>query len=297
MINDRQLQQEISNSISMATGQPFTIKKLSGASGGCINASYIADDGKQSYFIKMNRADAISMFEAEYQALDEIAKTKTIRVPVPVYTGQSDEQSWLVIEHLRLQRQGNQRQLGEQLAAMHRVTASQYGWVRDNTIGSTQQINQYSINWVVFFRDQRIGFQLSLAAKNGYGGRLQKSGNALLQCIDDFFDDYRPQPSLLHGDLWGGNYAFLQTGEPVIFDPALYYGDRETDIAMTELFGGFSNEFRASYESCWALDAGYETRKHLYNCYHILNHLNLFGGGYASQAENVMNRLLSERNG
>ncbi len=297
MINDRQLQQEISNSISMATGQPFTIKKLSGASGGCINASFIADDGKQSYFIKMNRADAISMFEAEYQALDEIAKTKTIRVPVPVCTGQSDEQSWLVIEHLRLQRQGNQRQLGEQLAAMHRVTASQYGWVRDNTIGSTQQINQYSNNWVVFFRDQRIGFQLSLAAKNGYGGRLQKSGNALLQCIDDFFDDYRPQPSLLHGDLWGGNYAFLQTGEPVIFDPALYYGDRETDIAMTELFGGFSNEFRASYESCWALDAGYETRKHLYNCYHILNHLNLFGGGYASQAENVMNRLLSERNG
>ena len=221
MINDRQLQQEISNSISLATGQPFNIEKLTGTSGGCINASFIANDDNHSYFIKTNRADAISMFEAEQQALDEMAKTKTIRVPVPVCTGHSDGQSWLVMEHLQLQRQGNQRQLGERLAAMHKVTSSQYGWVRDNTIGSTPQINQYSDNWVVFFRDRRLGFQLSLAAKNGYGGGLQKSGESLLQCIDDFFDDYCPQPSLLHGDLWGGNYAFLETGQPVIFDPAL----------------------------------------------------------------------------
>ena len=127
MINDRQLQQEISNSISLATGQPFNIEKLTGTSGGCINASFIANDDNHSYFIKTNRADAISMFEAEQQALDEMAKTKTIRVPLPVCTGHGDGQSWLVLEHLQLQRQGNQQQLGERLAAMHKVTASQYG--------------------------------------------------------------------------------------------------------------------------------------------------------------------------
>ena len=297
MLNDSQLRKAIADSITVATGQPFTIKNIVGTSGGCINACFIVDNETRHYFIKTNRADAISMFEAESQALDEIAKTQTIRVPLPVCTGRNNNQSWLVMENLHMQSHGRQQQLGEHLAAMHKVTSSQYGWVRDNTIGSTPQINTRSNNWVDFFRDQRLGYQLSLAASNGYSGSLQKSGAALMECVTDFFDDYSPVPSLLHGDLWGGNYAFLETGEPVIFDPALYYGDRETDIAMTELFGGFNTEFRASYETFWPLDSGYETRKHLYNCYHVLNHLNLFGGGYASQAENIMKKLLSVRNG
>lgn len=296
MKNDHQLRQELSDSITLATGRPFTIKNIVGTAGGCINATFVADDDKQSYFIKTNRADAVSMFEAESQALDELARTETIRVPVAVCTGYNNDQAWLVMENLHLQRQGNHQQLGEQLAAMHNVTSSHYGWVRDNTIGSTPQINTRSDNWVEFFRDQRLRYQLSLAARNGYSGSLQKAGESLMGCLAEFFVDYSPVPSLLHGDLWGGNYAFMETREPVIFDPALYYGDRETDIAMTELFGGFTNEFRASYEACWPLDNGYETRRHLYNCYHILNHLNLFGGGYASQAENIMKRLLSERN-
>ena len=296
MTTDKQLQQIISDSITQATGQTFNIEHLSSASGGCINTAFTASGGNQSYFIKTNRYDAIAMFEAESQALDEIARTKTIRVPIPVCTGQSTDQSWLVMENLQLQTQGNQQQLGEQLAAMHRVNSKEYGWVRDNTIGSTPQINTWSDNWINFFRDRRLGYQLSLASKKGSSRSLQKSGESLMECIADFFDGYRPQASLLHGDLWGGNYAFLQTGEPVIFDPALYYGDREADIAMTELFGGFSNTFRSAYENSWPLDSGYTTRKELYNCYHILNHLNLFGGSYALQAEGMINRLLSERN-
>lgn len=296
MTINNQLRQEISDSITRATGQSFHIEKISGTSGGCINTTYIVGNDNQSYFIKTNRSDSISMFEAECQALVEMAKTETIRVPAPVCTGRNSDTSWLVMENLQLQSHGNQKQLGQQLAAMHQVTSTQFGWLRDNTIGSTPQINSQGDDWIAFFRDNRLGYQLSLAAKNGCRKNLQKSGEALMECIDDFFTGYEPLPSLLHGDLWGGNYAFLQTGEAAIFDPALYYGDRETDIAMTELFGGFSKQFRNSYENCWPLDSGYETRKHLYNCYHVLNHLNLFGGGYALQAENIINRLLSERN-
>ncbi|MDH5594042.1 MAG: fructosamine kinase family protein, partial [Gammaproteobacteria bacterium] len=114
------------------------------------------------------------------------------------------------------------------------------------------------------------------------------------ELLDGFFTDYNPVASLLHGDLWSGNYAFLKTGEPVIFDPATYYGDREADIAMTELFGGFSAEFYAEYNNCYPLDSGYKTRKTLYNLYHILNHMNMFGGGYRGQAESMINSLLAE---
>lgn len=295
-MNDIQLIQEISDSVRLATGTSFAIEKFSSISGGCINSAYVAGNEHQSYFIKINHYDAIPMFEAELMALNEIAATETINVPVPICTGRYNQHSWLVMEHINLQQQGNHQLFGEKLVAMHSVTSNQHGWVRDNTIGSTPQINTLNDNWVEFFRDRRVGYQLSLAAQSGCSNNLQKSGQLLMECISDFFEGYNPQPCLLHGDLWGGNYAFKQNGEPVLFDPALYYGDRETDIAMTELFGGFNNAFRASYENCWPLDSGYQTRRELYNCYHVLNHFNLFGGGYATQAERMIMKLLSERN-
>ena len=133
---------------------------------------------------------------------------------------------------------------------------------------------------------------MRLAAQNGYGGQLQRLGEKLMDSLPAFFADYTPQPSLLHGDLWSGNHAYLQNGTPTIFDPAIYYGDRECDIAMTELFGGYDTDFYAAYRSAYPLDAGYATRRDLYNLYHILNHANLFGGGYARQAEQMMQKLL-----
>jgi fructosamine-3-kinase len=143
-------------------------------------------------------------------------------------------------------------------------------------------------------RDQRLGFQLRLAAQNSLGTKLQRLGELLLANLEGFFPGYRPPASLLHGDLWGGNAAFAISGEPVVFDPAVYYGDREADLAMTELFGGFDSRFYAAYREAWPLDPGYGTRKTLYNLYHILNHANLFGGGYVSQTENMLQRLLAE---
>ena len=184
--------------------------------------------------------------------------------------------------------------LGRHLARMHRVTGTQYGWHRDNTIGATPQINTETGDWIAFWRERRLGFQLKLAQSRGHGGRLIAGGERLLDALPSFFRGRSPLPSLLHGDLWSGNAGRTADGEPVIYDPAAYYGDREADLAMTELFGGFPRSFQDAYRSEFPLDPGYETRKQLYNLYHVLNHLNLFGGGYGVQAERMIGQLLAQ---
>jgi len=261
--------------------------------GGCINLAYRLEgtDGSR-YFLKLNDARHLPMFIAEVAGLDAIAATHTIRVPHPVAHGTADAHSFLVLEYLGLSSRGDARLLGEQLAALHRCTSTQFGFAQDNFIGTTPQPNGWKDNWIDFWREQRLGFQLCLAAQNGYGSQLQALGEKLLGALPAFFDGYTPQPALLHGDLWSGNHAFLADGTPVVFDPASYYGDRECDLAMTELFGGFSADFYAAYRASYPLDAGYAVRRELYNLYHILNHANLFGGGYARQAEGMMQRLL-----
>jgi fructosamine-3-kinase len=235
------------------------------------------------------------MFEAESAGLNEMRSAQAIRVPEPVCVGESDGQSWLVMEYISVGSNlgESQRLAGEQLAKMHQKTAESFGWSMDNTIGSTPQLNDWKNNWIEFWREQRLGYQLRLAASKGFGGKLQSQGEKLLHSLDVLID-HAPTPSLLHGDLWGGNIGSDSGDNPVIFDPAVYYGDREADIAMTELFGGFSGDFYSAYNAAWPLDAGYKTRKTLYNLYHILNHLNLFGSGYAGQAQNMIDRLLAE---
>lgn len=286
----------ISRAIAGATRRPFTSGRRDAAGGGCINAAWVLSGQGHTYFVKVNRAAALPMFEAERAGLEEITASHSVRVPRPIAVGADGESCWLVLEHLEMG-SGNGRSyalLGEQLATMHRHTRDQFGWERDNTIGSTPQINSVCADWVDFWARHRLGFQLALADQNGHGGRLQRDGERLLGSLNRLFGGYRPVASLLHGDLWGGNAAVLTTGEPVVFDPAVYYGDREADIAMTELFGGFGTEFRRAYEATWPLDPGYSVRRELYNLYHVLNHLNLFGGGYRHQAEGMLGRLLAE---
>jgi len=290
--------QKIAAQISKTTGCPFEIKHQFPISGGCINEAYRIEGNGQSYFVKLNSSDYLDMFEAEAAGLRELEQA-IIKVPEPHCWGIVGKQSYLVLENLILQGDTHSvsADFGQQLATLHQVTQPQFGWQRDNYIGSTPQINTLEKNWVSFWQQHRLGFQLKLAARNGYGGKLQQQGERLIADIGYFFSDYQPQASLLHGDLWSGNYA-VATGEntanPVIYDPAVYYGDRETDIAMTELFGGFSKRFYQAYQETWPLDAGYKTRKILYNLYHILNHLNLFGSGYLNQAERMIASLLSE---
>jgi fructosamine-3-kinase len=287
--------QIIAEHIMQVTGKPFDPVEPRHVGGGCINTAVRLSDGEQTYFIKLNQASMMEMFEAESEGLQAMMETGTIRVPSPLCNGMTNDQAYLVMEYIEMGHAGREssEMAGRQLAEMHRASWHSYGWHRDNTIGSTPQPNTPNSDWVGFFREQRLDFQLRLAARNGYGGNLQRSGERLLEGFHHLID-HDPQPSLLHGDLWGGNIAYDTGGHPVIFDPAVYYGDREADLAMTELFGGFSKAFYDAYRESWPLATGYTTRKTLYNLYHILNHLNLFGGGYLGQASSMIDRLLAE---
>jgi fructosamine-3-kinase len=283
----------IAAAIASATGTPFRLERRIGIGGGCINSAYRIEGGGTVYFVKANGPDKADMFAAEVAALGEIAKTGTVRAPRPICHGANQDASWIVLEYITLAPRGDFSALGRQLAAMHRVIARSFGWWRDNTIGATPQINTPTADWGAFWGEHRLGFQLRLAATHGYRGGLQREGEKLLAKFPELLANHRPQPSLLHGDLWSGNVAFDQAGQPVVFDPATYYGDREADLAMTELFGGFSSDFYTAYDEAFPLDAGYAVRKDLYNLYHVLNHLNLFGGGYFGQAERLIARLLA----
>ncbi len=288
------LWQAISQAITNATGEPFHAARHQSVGGGCINSAAKLSDGSRSYFVKLNSASSLAMFEAEADGLRELRKPGAIAVPEPLATGVAEGQAFIVMEDMALGGNGSGAQLGRHLAELHRATQERFGWFRDNTIGSTPQYNDEHHDWIVFWREQRLGAQLAMAVRKGAGGSLQRKGAELMEDFDAFFSDYSPRPSLLHGDLWSGNYAFRRDGAPVIFDPAVYYGDREADIAMTELFGGFGSDFYAAYNEAWPLDTGYKVRKTFYNLYHILNHFNLFGGGYASQAEGMIDCLLAE---
>jgi fructosamine-3-kinase len=284
----------ISEQISATTGTPFSCNERRTVSGGCINAAYVVSDKTRRFFVKLNDATKSGMFEAEAQGLREIAATQVIRVPQPICWGTAEDASYLVLEFIEMGRGNAAEELGRQLAALHRASASRFGWRINNTIGATPQVNTWSDSWTAFWREQRLGFQLQLAARNGAHSCLLNLGERLQGKLDALLQGHVPQPSLLHGDLWSGNWGCDTQGAPVIFDPAVYYGDRETDLAMTELFGGFGPRFYAAYREAYPLDPGYEVRKTLYNLYHALNHFNLFGGGYAAQAEQMMQRLLSE---
>ena len=244
----------------------------------------------------LKTADEPQRLVMEADGLQALAGCGAVRVPQVLATGEAGGTGFLLMEWLELGRktQPAAARLGEQLARQHRCLGEQFGWRQRNFIGATPQFNTQSDDWLKFFREQRLGFQLRLAAESGFRGGLQTAGRRLLEMLPVFFEGYTPTPSFLHGDLWSGNWGVLETGEPVIFDPAVYYGDREADLAMMELFGGFPPEFYSAYNAVFPLDAGYEVRRDLYNLYHVLNHLNLFGGGYLAQAECLIAQLLAE---
>lgn len=285
----------ISEHISRTSGLPFQAHQQRSVGGGCINRAFVIDDGQTAYFVKINQADKLGMFQAEAAGLDEILSSQSLRAPRPLCHGVVDDQAYLAMEYIALQTGDNAsaQNMGLQLAQMHRKTAPQFGWVMDNHIGSTPQINTGSHDWISFFGKQRLHYQLDLAQQKGCP--LLNLGEQLIDLLPAFFDGNNPQISLLHGDLWGGNWGADPQGQAVIFDPATYYGDRETDLAMTELFGGFPPRFYAAYKDSYPIDAnGYAVRKILYQLYHILNHFNLFGGAYADQAQRMIQRSLAE---
>ncbi|OQW94296.1 MAG: hypothetical protein BWK79_06580 [Beggiatoa sp. IS2] len=282
--------------ISETTGQYFEIQTHYSIDGSSISSVYRVEGTEQNYLVKINTTDRLDMFAAEADGLTELSQPLIIKVPAPLCWGTVGKHAYLVLQYLTLHGDTYVAgiSLGQQLAALHQITQATFGWHRHNYIGLTPQINTLEDNWVKFWQMHRLGFQLALAAKNGYTGALQSQGECLLAEVGKFFSDYQPLPSLLHGDLWSGNYAIDTHGQPVVFDPAVYYGDRETDIAMTQLFGGFPQRFYDAYQERFPLDPGYSVRKILYNLYHTLNHLNIFGGTYLEQAQRMIAMLLSE---
>ncbi|MEG4032136.1 MULTISPECIES: fructosamine kinase family protein [unclassified Microcoleus] len=300
---------KIAAHICKTTGETFLIDNRRSVSGGCINQGYYISSSTRTYFVKINQASQVAMFEAEALGLQQMGETQTIRVPEPICWGTEGNLAYIVLEWLDLGSRGGDQtweEMGRKLAEMHKYTSPNspllrggeepdsslfrggFGWDINNTIGSTIQINNWTANWAEFWAEHRIGYQLKVARRRG--GHFPQ-GKRLLEMIPELLAGYEPQPSLVHGDLWGGNVGVTSVGEPVIFDPAAYLGDREVDMAMTELFCGFSPQFYRGYNQVWPLDSGYEERKTIYNLYHILNHFNLFGGSYESQANQMINRI------
>lgn len=288
------LWKQIEKEISQYIKREYRITDKQSIGGGSINNAYRVSDGKDRFFVKTNRQSLAYMFEAESMALDALYQTTEIKVPQPIAHGVSGNECYLVMSWITLSRQPQADVFGRQMAKLHRHSNDLFGFHIDNTIGSTPQLNQWSDDWIDFWQKQRLGSQLELARDNGFKNQLYDLGLKMIEITPMFFQDYQPKASLLHGDLWTGNWAADDKGQPVIFDPASYYGDREADLAMMELFGHPGQRFFAAYNEIYPLHEGYSLRKNFYNLYHILNHANLFGSSYAVQAENMMEALLAE---
>jgi len=270
----------------------FAPRRRERCAGGCINDAFLLrGENGDAYFVKTNAPAMLDAFEAEADALAEIAATRTVRCPVPRGTGEADGRAFIVLEAIAFGRPGEHawRDFGERLAEMHRHAGERFGWHRDNVIGENPQRNTREDSWAAFFRDHRLAPQFELARRNG---RPYADEAAMLDAVPRLLAGHEAPPSLLHGDLWTGNADFDDRGQAVIFDPASYHGDRETDLAFSEFFGGFPRAFYEAYHDAFPIPEGYERRKTLYNLYHTLNHANLFGGGYASAAEGMIRRLL-----
>lgn len=280
---------QISDILSDIQGQPWQMGYKIPVAGGSINQTYklVDQNSDRTYFIKLNQENYLDMFEAEAIALQALGVA--ITVPRPLAWGIAADQAYLILEYLEINHPPQWSALAAGLAQVHQITSQHgFGWHQHNWIGSTPQLNTWTDNWLEFFREYRLGYQLQLAQRRGFPRKL---GDRLLAKLPELLADHQPQPVLVHGDLWRGNIGFT-SNQAVIFDPASYFGDREVDLAMTTLFGGFNPEFYRLYHQILPLPPGYQQRQQLYNLYHILNHFHLFGGSYGDQAISLIDKLL-----
>jgi len=274
-------------------GQSAEVKSITSVSGGSISESFLAEinDGK-SLFIKKNELIPEGLFKCESNGLSAL-KSFGARVPEVYKVFTAEGYQYIIMQYIERTSPSKSSvyNFGRELAELHRKDAGdKYGFSENNYIGANRQFNDYSASWVSFFAEMRLGHQLKLAVNNKYFDEHEVD---VFSKLIDKLGDIIPEdkPSLVHGDLWGGNYINSAEGCYLI-DPAVYFGSREADIAMTELFGGFSNEFYRGYDDVYLLDKGYRERRDLYNLYHILNHLNLFGLSYKNQALSIAKRYV-----
>lgn len=288
----------VEQAIRTRTGNAFRIAAAHPVGGGSIHTALrVEDRSGAACFVKLADAGSAAMFAAEVDGLAAIAASGSFRTPAVIACGTAGAHAFLVLEHLELrplQSAADGVRFADALVRLHRDRGERFGWHRDNFIGRTPQPNTPHANWAHFFVEHRLRPQFALARAQGFDAELHRQGERLFDRVPALFLDYRPQESLLHGDLWHGNAALLADGTPVVFDPAVHRGDRESDLAMSELFGGFPSSFYAEYRLSWPLHEDYEQRKLLYSLYHMLNHLNLFGRAYQREALRLATRLNQE---
>ena len=280
LVNNTAFLNRLTLRLSEQLGDKVQILELSPLSGGDISEAFKMATNSGDFFLKTNTAKNVTIFYAEAQALAKLQPYS----PQCIATGTVGDISFIVLEFCSLSPQGDDFKLGELVATLHKKHAEstrRFGWDDDNFIGTTPQFNSWKRDWSDFWIENRILPQILLLKKNGMGREVERIQSTLIDSIRRRLN-HQPVSTLLHGDLWRGNAGFSH-GAPIIYDPASYYGDRETDLALTELFGGFSKTFYQGYESVWPIDKDYARRKPIYNLYHLLNHTNLFGGAYLSQ--------------
>ncbi|MEX2354242.1 MAG: fructosamine kinase family protein [Gammaproteobacteria bacterium] len=285
----------VETAIAEATGMAAKVTERRSLSGGSINNSEIISlqDGRE-YFLKSysNQAQFPGMFEAEFKCLGLLAQTRTIIVPAPV----TCSSNFIVLEVFQeADRQHDwYEKIGRQLAQLHLSTqGNRFGFEMDNYLGLSRQPNSWTDDWLSFWRDQRLGWQLELyARKSEAGDRLLELGDRLIVRLQDLIGDIKEPSVLLHGDLWSGNSSANPAGEPVIYDPASYYGHREAEFGMMRMFGGYGPRCEAAYNEIWPFEDGADDRITLYRLYHELNHLNLFGKSYYQRCLDTMESLL-----
>jgi fructosamine-3-kinase len=268
------------------------IRQTESLSGGCISNAYkITFKDGATCLLKFNENSPTDMFTKEAHGLQELKKANAIKVPEVFLYGND----FILMEFISaIGKQKNFfEEFGRKFALLHKYTGEGFGFYEDNYIGSTPQINinddSFKGDWTSFYFNNRLLYQFKLAEKNGYvDSSFREAFGKIEEKIELILGEGEVRPSLLHGDLWSGNYMTDEEGNACLIDPAVYYGHREADLAMTKLFGGFSASFYEAYIEEYPLDEGWEYRQNIYMLYHVMNHLNIFGGGYFSQALSLM---------
>ena len=277
------LHKEVGSACSLLNAAPV--------SGGCINNGMHLKTNEKDFFLKWNSEDALDMFEKEFESLEYLRKQKVVSIPEPCFTGSDFNISYLVLEFIESGRRSPNfwSDFGEKLASLHQASAGHFGFDYDNYIGSLPQRNEWNTNWVDFFIEQRLKPQLLSAQKNGLiSNKMMDQFHGLFELLPSVFPV--ESPALIHGDLWSGNIMTGADGIICLIDPAVYFGNREIEIAFTHLFGGFDHEFYDTYEEVFPLQIDFENRIDLYNLYPLLVHVNLFGASYLSGIKSTLQR-------
>lgn len=291
------MKQRVAAALGSALEGHVDVYELQNATGGSINQAAVARTSLGLFFVKWNYSPIPDQFDREAEGLDALRTTGTpLRIPRPIAWEQGDsvEPGFLVLEYLERGRPvaDFDERLGRGLALMHQATAPQFGFANDNYCGTTTQPNPWTDDWITFYGEHRLRHQLHLASKNrGVSNTDFAACERLIMRLDDLLATDREPPALIHGDLWSGNQHVAPDGAPGIIDPAAYYGHREAELGMMSLFGGFSSRVWDAYDEAYPLQPGWRQRLPLYELYHIMNHYNLFGGGYGAQAFSVVRRF------